>query len=286
MRLSEFLFSYKINLKFFLIEKKYFKAVSKFFGYPYKYLVEIIKIFFSINKVNLDSSKFDHLNKYFLYKLFIFFNSDKGSKINLGNKIINGHNYSASYEKYFGKIKLEKKIKILEIGSLIGSSATSFLKYFEDVEIYCLDVNPFQIKYRSKHIRKFYINTRNKKILNEGSNYFDFEFDIIIDDGSHNKRDQIITLNYFLPKLKTKGIYVVEDTCEYLRIPELNDDKLDYGINDFIKSIFETGNHFSEYLTLLEQKNIQNMIKSYNLEKGNFVYNNQSLPEIIFLEKK
>ena len=43
MRLSEFLFSYKIFLKFFLIEKKYFKAVSKFFGYPYKYLVEIIK---------------------------------------------------------------------------------------------------------------------------------------------------------------------------------------------------------------------------------------------------
>ena len=93
-------------------------------------------------------------------------------------------------------------------------------------------------------------------------------------------------MNYFLPKLKKKGIYVIEDTCEYLRIADLNEDKLDYGVNEFVKSVFETGSHISEFLNDIEKQQIKRLINKVYLEKGNFIHNNQSLNEIIFIEKK
>ena len=286
MDLADFVFSYKTILKLHFREKKFIKFLKKLIGLPYKYILELFRITFSINKKNLDSVEFDFSREKTLDELFIFFNSDKGSQVLINNKIIEGHNYSIIYEKYFSKKRSKEKIKILEIGSLKGASAASFLKFFNNPEIYCLDVNPFQMKYFSNKIKKLYINTRYRSTLKQVSDYLDNEFDIVIDDGSHNKRDQILTLNYFLPKLKRKGIYVIEDTCEYLRIPALNDDNFDYGVNEFVSSIFNTGKHYSKYLNDKEKKNIQRMINSFSLENGNFVLNNKNFPEIIFIEKK
>ena len=36
---------------------------------------------------------------------------------------------------------------------------------------------------------------------------------------------------------------------------------------------------------MIQKKNIHQMINSLNLEKGNFIFENESLPEIIFIEK-
>ncbi len=285
MNFKDFFFSYKLILSSIYKKKFFFKAFRKIFNYPYKYLLYKIKIFFLIDKINLDNNfiKTKDLN---LDDLFIHFNTDKGSKVNWAGKIVKGHNYSDLYEKYFSRFKNKKDLKILEIGSAFGSSAASFLNYFDSATVCCLDKNPFQIKYFSKKIRKIYVDTQSEKVLNDVSKYIKYNFDIIIDDASHNKRDQIITLNKFLPKLKINGIYVVEDTCEYLRVPELNDDNLNYGINEFLKEINETGDHSSFYLDSSEKKYIQSCIKNINFEKGNFIYNNESLPEIIFIEKK
>ena len=119
MRLKDFLFSYLTIIDLFLYEKKYFKAIRKTLGYPYKYFLELIKNFFLINKIDLDSKDLTNLNNLPLDDLFIFFNSDKGSKVNWGGKVIKGHNYSHLYEKYFLNIRTKKSLKILEIGSLI-----------------------------------------------------------------------------------------------------------------------------------------------------------------------
>ena len=37
------------------------------------------------------------------------------------------------------------------------------------------------------------------------------EFDIIIDDGSHNLSDILIALKFFFKHLRSKGLYVIED---------------------------------------------------------------------------
>ena len=212
-----------------------------------------IKIFLNINKINVD--KIIGLDSNDLNKLFVYFNTDKGSEVKIVNKIQKGHNYSAHYEKYLSKFKNNDVIKILEIGSLLGSGTASFIKYFQNSKIVSLDINPFNMRYYSKKIRSIFIDTQSKNIINELANYIKDDFDIIIDDGSHNKRDQILTLNYFLPKLKKKGIYVIEDTTQYLQIPSLNHDKMDYGVNEFLESVKKNGDHKSQYLTSVEKKN-------------------------------
>tara|TARA_Y100000816_G_scaffold274332_1_gene241532 strand:- start:329 stop:1183 length:855 start_codon:yes stop_codon:yes gene_type:complete len=283
MNLNDFFFSYKILIKSQIKKKNFIKALSKLFSFPYKFLLFKIKILLNINKINVD--KIVGLDSHNLDKLFVYFNTDKGSEVKIIDKIQKGHNYSSHYEKYFSKFKNRDVLKILEIGSLFGAGAASFIKYFENVKIVSLDINPFNMKYYSKKIRSIFIDTQSKNIINDLANYIKDDFDIIIDDGSHNKRDQILTLNYFLPKLKKKGIYVIEDTTQYLHVPSLNHDRMDYGVNEFLESVKKNGNHKSQYLTSLEKKKIQSDIKNIFFEKGNFFYKNQSLPEIIFIEK-
>ena len=60
---------------------------------------------------------------------------------------------------------------------------------------------------------------------------------------------------------------------------------MDYGVNEFLESVKKNCDHKSQYLTSVEKKNIQSDIKNIFFEKGNFFYKNQSLPEIIFIEK-
>lgn len=283
MNLNDFFFSYRTLIKSQIEKKNFIKALSKLFSFPYKFLLFKIKIFLNINKINVD--KIIGLDSNDLNKLFVYFNTDKGSEVKIVNKIQKGHNYSVHYEKYLSKFKNNDVVKILEIGSLLGSGTASFIKYFQNSKIVSLDINPFNMRYYSKKIRSIFIDTQSKNIINDLANYIKDDFDIIIDDGSHNKRDQILTLNYFLPKLKKKGIYVIEDTTQYLQIPSLNHDKMDYGVNEFLESVKKNGEHKSQYLTSVEKKNIQSDIKNIFFEKGNFFYKNQSLPEIIFIEK-
>ena len=283
MRFKDFLFSYKIVVKSHLIRKKYFQAFRKLLNFPYKFLLNKIRVYFKINKINLDYNK--ELKDQNLDKLFIHFNSDKGSKVKINKKIQEGHFYSKHYEKYFSKFKDKQNVRILEIGSLFGASAASFLNYFDSAEIYCLDINPFNMNFYSKKIRPMYIDTKSKVIIKDVGNFINCDFDIIIDDGSHNKRDQILALNTFFYKLKKNGIYVIEDTYQYLTIPALNDDKLNYGVNEFLDSIQKNGEHITSYLNQDEKKRIQIEIKNIFPEKGNFIYKNQSLNEIIFIEK-
>jgi predicted O-methyltransferase YrrM len=283
MNIKDFFFSYKTIIKSQIKKKKFFKALSKLFNFPYKFLIFKIKILLNLDKINAD--KLIELDTDNLDQLFVYFNTDKGSEVKIIDKIQKGHNYSSHYEKYFAKFKNNGLIKILEIGSLFGAGTASFLKYFDQTKIISLDINPFNMKYYSKKIRPIFIDTQLPEIITDLANYIKEDFDIIIDDGSHNKRDQILVLNYFFPKLKNQGIYVIEDSTQYLQIPSLNHDKLDYGINEFLDSVKKNGDHESQYLNIVEKKKLQSNIKNIFFEKGNFFYKNQSLPEIIFIEK-
>ena len=65
--------------------------------------IDKIKILFNINKINID--EIVGLDSYNLDKLFVYFNTDKGSEVKIINKIQKGHNYSSHYEKYLSKFK-------------------------------------------------------------------------------------------------------------------------------------------------------------------------------------
>tara|TARA_B100000427_G_scaffold309432_1_gene298454 strand:- start:162 stop:1025 length:864 start_codon:yes stop_codon:yes gene_type:complete len=286
MLLKDFFFSFKQSIQRDLEKNKFFKSFKKIFVFPYKYFLNYLRELFLLDKVNLNKQlNNDQLKQKNLNELFLMFNCDKGSKVEINGNLIQGHDYSPFYEKYFSKYKNKEKINILEIGTLRGASSASFFYYFNYPNIYCLDINPFQIKVFSKHIRKIFVDVTSKKILDNVSRYLNVDFDIIIDDASHNIRDQIITLNTFFPKLKKNGIYVIEDISQYISSKNLNPNQLNYGVKDFIQSIKNQGMHQSNFISKQEKKYLNKNINQIFFEKGKFIVNNINISEIVFIEK-
>ena len=286
MNLEDFFFSYNQVIKADIKKKKYFKAFRKIFNYPYKFILNKLRETFLLKKINLSKKKDDKILKNMDFdELFKNFNSDKASKFMINNQVIDGHNYSPFYEKYFQKFKNKENLNILEIGSLRGAATASFYYYFNKPLITCVDINPFQIQVFSKNIRSIYIDTQSKEVLKNLNDYLDQDFDIIIDDGSHNIRDQIITFNVFFKRLKKDGIYVIEDSSQYLSAVHLNSDNLSYGSKEILSSVKNNQLDKIKYLSDDDIGILTKMIGNIFLEKGNFVENNINISEIIFIEK-
>jgi hypothetical protein len=112
------------------------------------------------------------------------------------------HGYLPFYEKHLPK---EPK-RILEIGVKEGRSLAMWTEYFPDAEVHGLDlfagITSLQVRERLAAWRdnndglsqeKIHLHQGNQcdyKLLEELRKY---DFDVIIDDGSHNSRDQLMT---------------------------------------------------------------------------------------------
>ncbi len=158
-----------------------------------------------IDKDDIDSNSLDYL--------FHEYGSDKANIFKLNQKT--GHGYSLYYEKKLEKYR-NKNINILEIGSYAGASAAAFSKYLPHSKIYCFDVNISNFKYKSKNINVFGIDINNqKKIVKNLNKIFSEQnfthFDLVIDDGSHNLSDILISLKFLFRYVKKKGLYVIEE---------------------------------------------------------------------------
>jgi len=117
--------------------------------------------------------------------------------------------YFEIYERYFHKF-IETPVKILEIGVEEGGSLQMWKKYFgKQATIVGIDIHSFR-KYEEDQIfveigDQSDINFLNAVIEKHGN------FDIIIDDGSHNQLDILKSFSFLYPRLNNRGIYLVED---------------------------------------------------------------------------
>lgn len=131
-----------------------------------------------------------------LDELAIKYGSDKSSL---------AHNYTQFYEQYLPK----QPKKLLEIGVLHGSSIRMWKEYFPDCEIHGLDLfleNPIPdiesvIWHKGNQCDWLLLEQLRKE-----------EFDIIIDDGSHNARDQMIT---FFGLYSARHYFIEDVQCNY-----------------------------------------------------------------------
>lgn len=123
------------------------------------------------------------------------------------------HNYCPFYEQSLPKTPK----KILEIGVLKGASLAMWAEYFPDAEIHGLDLFA---ENREEDIEAYLRGDLgfNNIILHKGNqcNWLLLEvlrnedFDIIIDDGSHNSRDQMMT---FFGLYNGKQYYIEDIQC-------------------------------------------------------------------------
>ena len=216
----------------------------------------------SIDKDNIISESLDYL--------FHEYGSDKANIFKLNQKP--GHGYSIYYEKKLKQYK-DKNLNILEIGSYAGASAAAFTKYFPKSKVYCFDVNISNFKYKSKNIDVFGIDINNqkkvKKTLNKIFSEKNFtQFDLIIDDGSHNLSDILISLKFFFRYVKNNGLYIIED----YKYP--NYYKYNRNIEHLlVDQIFENLNNKKSFTSHIfnddDQKELISSIKMIETFKGN-----------------
>ena len=219
------------------------------------------------NKVSVDTDK---INLKSLDKLFQHYGSDKAEIFKKTNQP--GHGFSNFYEKKLELFK-KKRINILEIGSYAGSSAAAFVKYFTNSKVFCFDINISNFKYKSKNIHVFGVDINNEKniqeILNKiFTNYKFNEFDLIIDDGSHNLSDIFIALKLFFKILKKGGLYVIED-FKYPNYYNYNNNLNHILVSEFLKNLEEKKISSSSIFNDNDQKKLINTIKKIEIFKGN-----------------
>lgn len=139
-----------------------------------------------------------------LKTIFDKYNCDKGYK----------HAYHKFYSNEFEPYRY-KKINLLEIGILNGESIKSWLEYFPNANIFCVDTFQRIPSYKIeilKNERVFYkkldstSNTASDKVGEWNTN-----FDIIIDDGLHTPEANRKSFLNFFPMLDKSGTYFIED---------------------------------------------------------------------------
>jgi hypothetical protein len=132
------------------------------------------------------------------------YNTKKNSKYN---------NYGKYYEKYLNNY-INKEISYLEIGISKCDSLFAMHEYFNNAKnIVGIDSNPYCITFEQKQKNIFIeIGKQNNELFLKKVNDKYGNFDIIIDDGSHELNDILVSFNTLFPLLNDKGVYIIENT--------------------------------------------------------------------------
>ena len=108
-----------------------------------------------------------------------------------------------------------RKVKrLLEIGVCTGASLRMWEEFLPETEIYGLDIVPEVVrdtKFETRRVKLKLCDASNADSLLSAMREINGSFDIIIDDGSHIVKDQIIAANTLIPFLEWNGTYIIED---------------------------------------------------------------------------
>lgn len=141
-----------------------------------------------------------------LSSLFTFFGSDKNTD----------HSYGPFYDELaYTLLAKDKPLHIMEIGVQHGFSIKALHAFFQSrATIYGIDLNVDSIKSLSPDVRSFVADQSSKDSLQDLCVRLQSErstLDLIIDDASHAKEDQLRSVEAHWPLLAPGGYYVIED---------------------------------------------------------------------------
>jgi|TARA_B110000977_G_C11078372_1_gene491986 hypothetical protein len=126
------------------------------------------------------------------------------------------HNYDKVYEPYMQPLK-DDGLKVLEVGIFRGESMEAFHEYFPNADLYGIDI------FTRTHPRDLEILQQERCHWIKGDSMSPvvgpqlrekfglIKFDIIIDDGMHNPKANMLTMHNLLPFLADGGSYFIED---------------------------------------------------------------------------
>lgn len=124
---------------------------------------------------------------------------------------VSHHSYGQVYDQHLS-YKRDRVQSVLEIGVYRGGSLAGWREYFPKAQIYGLDIEP-SFRVVDDRITTITGDQGNPALLKRvGKTYG--PFDLIVDDGSHDPHDQLLSLLYLWEHLTPGGIYAIEDVLE------------------------------------------------------------------------
>lgn len=125
--------------------------------------------------------------------------------------------YFQVYERVLGRF-VGQNITFVEVGVLNGGSLFMWREYFgPQARIIGIDLNP-QAKRWEEHGFEIYIGSQSDPAFWESFYQAVGKVDVVLDDGGHTNRQQLITTFHALKHIKDGGVLLVEDVhASYLR---------------------------------------------------------------------
>jgi len=171
------------------------------------------------------------------------------------------HGYIPLYNKIFNNIV--ECTNVLEIGIHMGGSLMFLKDFFPKATIYGVDIHDKK-EFEKDRIKTFIGNQENRNDLDDVIEKTNCKFDLIIDDGGHTMKQQQTSFGVLFKKLKSGGVYVIEDLHTSDRQPWMNDEDEISTLNmlrNFKNNNEITSNHMNED----EKKYIQNNTQSIEI---------------------
>ena len=200
--------------------------------------------------------------------------------IDIGKKYPSSKNISGFiqlYEKYFSSFK-DKKINILEIGIENGDSLRIWREFFPNANICGIDILKKEFKIDNVDIHEGDQSDHKflKTIIEKYKN-----FDIVIDDGSHQAKHIISSFQFLFPYINENGIYVIEDlqTSYFPRYggSRINLNKKKSSMN-FVKSLTDSINYEKNNRPFFKKSIFDGLVKSINFHQNiAFIYKGESI---------
>jgi len=213
----------------------------------------------TFNKILIDTS----LNSSFLCELGNKYSTNK-SPLNL-----RGHRsgFTGFYNLLFSGIK-NKEINFAEIGIEKNSSIKMWRDFFSLANIHAFEFDEEKIR-KAKNdnlINTFYhkIDVRNEHSIAESFQKTKLKFDVIIDDSTHDFKDQINIVNSCKEYLKNNGILILEDIYRKRK---------GFSESDYYNSLKDI-KHFFEEIVFIETRHINNYTAGWKNEKILFFIKN------------
>jgi len=172
-----------------------------------------------------------------LTKLAVKYGTDKWGK----------HNYTPVYYEMFKSVKDDIK-KVLEIGIAEGAGLRMFRDFFPNATIYGADIDEKRVSLIEDEDRivSYCFDQSNIKNIYDLFTFLS-DVDIVIDDGSHEPIDQILTCYGAMPLLKESAIYIIEDVAD-AKVAEFLSKKYDV-------KVVECGKRYDDRLVIVRHKN-------------------------------
>jgi hypothetical protein len=119
--------------------------------------------------------------------------------------------YLDIYEKHFNKF-IGKNPVILEIGLYKGGSLDMWNYYFDNkCTIYGIDIDTNTKQFEKDNVKVVIGDQESPEFWIKFFKENDIYFDMVIDDGGHSMKQQIVTYENVIDRVKDNGVYLCED---------------------------------------------------------------------------